>query len=50
MDYRKPTKKIIVETVVGVLKERGSIDTQTKMHRKVLEKLKEEDSTYKLSA
>ena len=50
MDYRKPTKKIIVETVVGVLKERGSIDTQTKMHRKVLEKLKEKDSTYKLSA
>ena len=50
MDYRKPTKKTIVESVVGVLKERGSIDTQTKMHRKVLEKLKEEDSTYKLSA
>ena len=50
MDYRKPTKKIIVETVVGVLKERGSIDTQTKMHRKVLKKLKEKDSTYKLSA
>ena len=50
MGYRKPTKKIIGETVVGVLKERGSIDTQTKMHRKVLEKLKEKDSTYKLSA
>ena len=50
MDYKKPTKKTIVETVVSVLKERGSIDTQTKMHRKVLEKLKEKDSTYKLSA
>ena len=50
MDYRKPTKKAIVEAVVGVLKERGSVDTQTKMHRKVLEKLKDKDSTYKLSA
>ena len=50
MDYRKPTKKAIVEAVVGVLKERGSVDTQTKMHRKVLDKLKDKDSTYKLSA
>ncbi len=50
MDYKKPTKKTIVETVVSILKERGSIDTQTKMHRKVLEKLKKKDSTYKLSA
>ncbi len=50
MDYRKPTKKTIIEAVVGVLKERGSVDTQTKMHRKVLEKLKGKDSTYKLSA
>ena len=49
MDYRKPTKKTIIEAVVGVLKERGSVDTQTKMHRKVLEKLKGKDSTYKLS-
>ena len=50
MDYRKPNKKAIVEAVVGVLKERGSIDTQTKMHRKVVQKLKEEDETYRLSA
>ena len=43
MDYRKPSKKVIVDAVVGVLKERGSVDTQTKLHRKVVEKLKEED-------
>ena len=50
MDYRKPSKKVIVDAVVGVLKERGSVDTQTKLHRKVVEKLKEEDETYRLSA
>ena len=43
MDYRKPSKKVIVDAVVGVLKERGSVDTQTKLHRKVVQKLKEED-------
>ena len=50
MDYRKPSKKVIVDAVVGVLKERGSVDTHTKLHRKVVEKLKEEDETYRLSA
>ena len=40
MDYRKPSKKVIVDAVVGVLKERGSVDTQTKLHRKVVQKLK----------
>ena len=50
MDYRKPSKKVIVDAVVGVLKERGSVDTQTKLHRKVVQKLKEEDETYRLSA
>ena len=50
MDYRKPSKKVIVDAVVGVLKERGSVDTQTKLHRKVVEKLIEEDDTYRLSA
>ena len=50
MDYRKPTKKVIVEVVSGVLKERGSVDTQTKLHKKVLEKLKKKDKTYRLSA
>ena len=50
MDYRKPSKKVIVDAVVGVLKERGSVDTQTKLHPKVVEKLKEEDETYRLSA
>tara|TARA_B110000438_G_scaffold255560_1_gene262433 strand:+ start:62 stop:586 length:525 start_codon:yes stop_codon:yes gene_type:complete len=50
MDYRKPTKKVIVEVVLGVLKERGSVDTQTKLHKKVLEKLKKKDKTYRLSA
>jgi len=50
MDYRKPSKKAIIEAVVGVLKERGSIDTQTKMHYKVVQKLKEDDEKYRLSA
>mgnify|MGYP006083007975 FL=1 len=50
MDYRKPTKKVIVEVVSDVLKERGSVDTQTKLHKKVLQKLKKEDKTYRLSA
>ena len=50
MDYRKPNKKAIIEAVVGVLKERSSIDTQTKMHHKVVQKLKEEDEKYRLSA
>ena len=50
MDYRKPTKKIIIEAVLEVLKERGSIDTQTKMHRNVLKNLKEKDKAYRLSA
>ena len=50
MDYRKPTKKVIVEVVLGVLKERGSVDTQTKLHKKVLEKLKKKAKTYRLSA
>lgn len=50
MDYRKPTKKVIVEAVLEVLKERGSVDTQTKLHKKVLLKLKKKDKTYRLSA
>ena len=50
MDYRKPSKKTIVDAVLKVLKERGSIDTQTRLHRKVVQKLKEEDKTYRLSA
>ena len=50
MDYRKPSKKTIVEAVLGVLKERGSIDTQTKMHHKTVQKLKEDDEKYRLSA
>ena len=50
MDYRKPSKKVIVDAVVGVLKERGSVDTQTKMLRNVVKKLKDEDKTYRLSA
>ena len=49
MDYRKPSKKVIVDAVVGVLKERGSVDTQTKMLRNVVKKLKDEDKTYRLS-
>ena len=50
MDYRKPSKKTIVDAVLKVLKERGSVDTQTRLHRKVVQKLKEEDKTYRLSA
>jgi len=50
MDYRKPTKKVIVEAVLEVLKERGSVDTQTKLHKKVLLKLKKKDKAYRLSA
>ena len=50
IDYRKPSKKVIVDAVVGVLRERGSVDTQTKMLRNVVKKLKEEDKTYRLSA
>ena len=50
MEYRKPTKKVIVEAVLSVLKSRGSIDTQTKMHKLVIAHLKEIDKTYKLSA
>ena len=50
MNYRKPTKKVIIEVVSDVLKERGSVDTQTKLHKKVLQKLKKVDKTYKLSA
>ena len=50
MDYRKPSKKTIIDAVLGVLKERGSIDTQTKMHHRVVQKLKEKDKTYRLSA
>ena len=50
MEYRKPTKKVIVEAVINVLKNRGTIDTQTKMHKLVIARLKKEDKTYKLSA
>ena len=50
MDYRKPSKKTIVDAVLKVLKERGSVDTQTRIHRKVVQKLKEDDETYRLSA
>ncbi len=50
MEYRKPTKKVIVEAVISVLKSRGTIDTQTKMHKLVVKNLKNEDKTYKLSA
>ena len=50
MEYRKPSKKVIIDAVLQVLKERGTIDTQTKMHQKVLVKLKEDDETYRLSA
>ena len=42
MEYRKPSKKVIIDAVLQVLKDRGTIDTQTKMHKKVLAKLKEE--------
>ena len=47
MEYRKPTKKVIVEAVLSILKSRGSIDTQTKMHKLVIAYLKEQDKTYK---
>ena len=50
MDYRKPDEKVIVDAVLQVLSERGTIDTQTKMHKKVLDKLKEKDKAYRLSA
>ena len=50
MEYRKPTKKVIVEAVRSVLKNRGTIDTQTKMHKLVVAHLKNEDKAYKLSA
>ena len=50
MDYRKPSKKVIVETVLGVLKERGSVDTQTKMHKHTLKRLKSKDENYRVSA
>ncbi len=50
MEYRKPSKKVIIDAVLQVLKERGTIDTQKKMHQKVLMKLKEDDDTYRLSA
>ena len=50
MEYRKPSKKVIIDAVLQVLKERGTIDTQTKLHKKVLAKLKEDDETYRLSA
>ena len=50
MDYRKPSKKVIVETVLEVLKERGSVDTQTKMHKHTLKRLKSKDENYRLSA
>ena len=50
MEYRKPTKKVIMEAVKSVLKNRGTIDTQTKMHKLVVKHLKKEDKTYKLSA
>jgi len=50
MNYRKPTKKIIIEVVTDILKERSSVDTQTKLHKKVLQKLKKKDKTYRLSA
>ena len=43
MDYRKPSKKIIINAVLEVLRECGSIDTQTKMHHKVVQKIKEKD-------
>ena len=50
MEYRKPTKKVIVGAVISILKSRGSVDTQTKMHRLVVSHLKEIDKKYKLSA
>ena len=50
MEYRKPSEKVIVEAVISVLKSRGTIDTQTKMHRLVVTHLKNDDETYRLSA
>ena len=50
MDYRKPSKKVIIESVLEVLRERGSVDTQTKMHKLTIKKLKKQDETYRLSA
>ena len=50
MEYRKPSEKVIVEAVISVLKSRGTIDTQTKMHRLVVTHLKNDDKTYRLSA
>ena len=50
MGYRKPQEKVIVEAVMEVLKERGSVDTQTKMHNHTLIRLKEKDEHYRLSA
>ena len=50
MGYRKPQEKVIVEAVMEVLKERGSVDTQTKMHNHTLIKLKEKNERYRLSA
>ncbi len=50
MDYRKPSKKVIVKAVLEVLRERGSVDTQTKMHKHTLKKVKGKDKTYRLSA
>ena len=50
MDYRKPSKKVVVDAVLEVLRERGSIDTQTKMHKLTMRKLKSQDENYRLSA
>ena len=50
MEYRKPSEKVIVEAVISVLKSRGTIDTQTKMHKLVVAHLKNDDKTYRLSA
>ena len=50
MDYRKPSKKVVVDAVLEVLRERGSIDTQTKMHNLTIRKLKSQDDNYRLSA
>ena len=50
MEYQKPDQKIVVGTVLEILKERGSVDTQTKMHNLVLKKLINKNENYKLSA
>ena len=50
MDYRKPSKKVIIESVLEVLSERGTVDTQTKMHKLTMKKMKSKDETYRLSA